>query len=122
MLFLAFMLLLVAVEKLFIPQVCIFKPNNKKWKGTLSVDLRNMIKDKKRACNTFIKISNPAILLKYKKISNIVRNQTRNLQKKIKQTLPFNVKLTLKYFENYSQQILKQKQNWQFKFKKQYRN
>jgi len=33
-------------EKMFIPQVHIFKPNNKNWKRPLSVDLRNMIKTK----------------------------------------------------------------------------
>jgi len=48
----------------------------------LSVDLRNMIKDKKHTWNTFIKTRNSAILLKYKRIINIVRNQTRNLQRR----------------------------------------
>jgi len=42
--------------------------------------VRNMIKDKKHTWNTLT--NNPAILLKYKRISNNVRNQTRNLQKR----------------------------------------
>jgi len=69
---------------MFKSKVRIFKPNNKKWKRPMSVDLRNMIKDKKHTWNTLIKTRNPAILLKYKRISNIVRNQTHNLQRKDK--------------------------------------
>jgi len=57
---------------MFKSKVRIFKPNNKKWKRPMSVDLRNMIKDKKHTWNTLIKTRNPAILLKYKRISNIV--------------------------------------------------
>ena len=42
-------------ENMFVPKACIFKPNNKKWKRPLSMDLRNMNKDKKHIWNSFIK-------------------------------------------------------------------
>jgi len=94
---------------MFIPQVRIFKPNNKKWKRPLSVDLRNMIKDKKHTWNTFIKTRNPAILLKYKRINNIVRNQTRNLRKKDQTDITLQCKTNPKKFWNFVNSKFKNK-------------
>ena len=52
----------------------------KDGKDDLRYDLRINFKGKKCTWNSFIKTRNPAILLKYKKLSNTIREQTRNLQ------------------------------------------
>jgi len=79
-----------------VPKVKMFKHLNKKWKKPLSLDLTNNIKDKRRTWNSFIKTRNPAILLKYKKLSDSIRDHTRNLQKKNKAISHINVKPILK--------------------------
>jgi len=94
---------------MFIPQVRIFKRNNKKWKRPLSVDLRNMITDKKHTWTTFIKTRNSAILLKYKRISNIVRNQARNLQRKDQTDTALQCKTNPTKFWNFFNSKLKNK-------------
>ena len=94
-------------EKLYIPQVKNFNPKNKNWKRPLSVEIRDIIKGKKRIFNTYLKTRNPAILLKYKRISNIVRSQTRNLFKKDQVNIAQQCKSNPKKFWNYVNSKLK---------------
>jgi len=73
------------------------------------MDLRNMIKDKKHTWITFIKTNNPAILLKCKRISNNVRNQTRNLQTKEQIDIALQCKTNPKKFGHFVNSKFKNK-------------
>ena len=96
-------------EKLFVPLVKTFKPIDKRWKRPISVDLRNNIKNKKRTWNSFIKTRNPAILLKYKRLSNNIREQTRRLQKEEQNKIAYQCKTNPKKFWNYVNSKFKNK-------------
>ena len=76
---------------------------------TNCVDLRNNIKNKKRMWNSFIKTRNPAILLKYKRLSNNIREQTRSLQKEEQNNIAYQCKTNPKKFWNYVNSKFKNK-------------
>ena len=96
-------------EKMYVPLVSNFKPINKNWKRPLPADLRNKIKDKKKIWNSFVKTRNPAILLKYKKLSNNIRNDTRNIQRNEQINIADQCKRNPKKFWNYVNSKFKNK-------------
>lgn len=96
-------------ENLFVPLVKTFKPTDKSWKRPINVDLRNDIKEKKRTWNSFIKTRNPAILLKYKRLTNNIREQTRNIQKIEQKNIAHQCKTNPKKFWNYVNSKFKNK-------------
>ena len=72
-----------------------------KWKRPLKLEIRNLITEKRKLFKNYIKTRNPSIILKYKRISNLVREETRKLQKSEELNIAKECKQNPKKFWNY---------------------
>ena len=93
---------LLSKAEQFIPKNSNFNVWKKKaWDHPLAKDLRGKISRKNRLWTRYIETRNPDILQKYKTIRNLVRRETRNINKKEQQNIAAECKVNPKKFWKY---------------------
>jgi len=81
-----------------------------KWKRPLDIEIRNTIKQKSILWRRYIRSKDPSILIQCKKVRNIVRNKTRQAEKRNQNEIANKCKSNPKHFWKYVKSKTKNKE------------